>query len=47
MYCLDNCKEKLDFFKTEFGLIVLNDLDFLLRFWKHRNYHSVPTITYV
>jgi len=46
MYCIDNCKTKLPFFKTGEGKELLKDIDFLLRFFKKNNYHSVPSITY-
>lgn len=46
MYCIENCKDKLPFFKKDIGKIYLKDIDFLLRFWKKRNYHAVPSITY-
>ena len=46
MYCIDNCKTKLPFFKTGEGKKLLPDIDFLLRFWKKNNYHAVPTITF-
>jgi hypothetical protein len=46
MYCIDNCKTKLPFFKVGEGKNLLNDIDFLLRFWKKSNYHTVPSITF-
>ena len=46
MYCIDNCKTKLLFFKEGIGNKYLDDIDFLLRFWKKDNYHTVPSITY-
>ncbi|RLD83823.1 MAG: hypothetical protein DRJ10_02760 [Bacteroidetes bacterium] len=46
MYCIDNCKAKLPFFREGEGKELLNDIDFLLRFWKKNNYHTVPTITF-
>ena len=46
MYCIDNCKDKLPFFKTNIGQIYLKDIDFVLRFWKKRNYYSEPLITH-
>jgi len=46
MYCIDNCKTKLPFFKTGEGKELLKDIDFLLRFFKKNNYHTVPSITY-
>ncbi len=45
MYCIDHCKEDLPFFKNELGLLYLDDIDFLLRFWKKTNYFATPTIT--
>ncbi len=45
-YCIDNCKNKLPFFKDGIGNKYLDDIDFLLRFWKKYNYHTIPSITY-
>lgn len=44
-YFIENYAHKLDYFKTGTGKKYLNDLDFLLRFWKNENYHSKPSIT--
>lgn len=46
MYCIDNCKSKLSFFEKGVGKKYLEDIDFLLRFWKKDNYHTIPSITY-
>jgi len=46
MYCINNCKTELPFFNKGVGKMYLDDMDFLLRFWKRRNYHSIPSITY-
>ncbi|MBE9512213.1 MAG: DUF3843 family protein [Bacteroidetes bacterium] len=46
MYCIDNCQTKLPFFYEGAGKMFLDDIDFLLRFWKKENYHSTPSITY-
>ncbi|MCF6170017.1 MAG: DUF3843 family protein [Bacteroidales bacterium] len=46
MYCIDNCKTKLPFFNKGVGKKYLEDIDFLLRFWKKDNYHTIPSITY-
>ena len=46
MYCIDNYKDTLPFFTEGDGEIYLNDIDFLLRFWKKNNYFSVPQITF-
>jgi len=46
-YCIDNCKKELPFFKEGIGKKYLNDIDFLLRFWKRENYYSKPLITFV
>ncbi|HET9056089.1 MAG TPA: DUF3843 family protein [Chitinophagaceae bacterium] len=46
IYCIDNCKTKLSFFTKGVGKKYLEDIDFLLRFWKKDNYHTIPSITY-
>ena len=46
MYCVDNYKTKLPFFKSDLGKRYLQDFDFLLRFWKTDNYHATPKIAY-
>ncbi|NOZ48276.1 MAG: DUF3843 family protein [Chlorobi bacterium] len=46
MYCIDNCSDKLPFLNNEIGKRYLEDIDFLLRFWKKEYYHSKPSITY-
>ncbi len=47
MYCIEKCKTKLPFFKIGVGKQLLNDIDFLLRFWKKENYHTNPSITMI
>lgn len=46
MYCIDNFKNELDFFKSVEGKMYLDNIDFLLKFWKRGNYFSRPTITF-
>ena len=46
MYCVDNYKNKIPFFKEDEGKFLLKDLDFLLRFFKGSQYHSKPQITF-
>jgi hypothetical protein len=46
LFCIENCKNDLPFFKDGKGKNWLNDLDFLLRFWKKNNYFSKPSITF-
>ncbi len=46
MYCINNCKTDLPFFNNGEGKKILKDIDFLLRFWKKNDYHTVPTITF-
>jgi hypothetical protein len=46
MYCIDHCKFKLPFFASDIGHRFLNDIDFLLRFWKRNKYHTKPAITF-
>jgi hypothetical protein len=45
LFCVDNFKNKLSYFKTDEGKFLLKDLDFLLRFFKGSQYHSKPQIT--
>jgi len=46
MYCVDNFKNKLPYFKKDEGNFLLKDLDFLLRFFKENQYHSKPQVTF-
>jgi hypothetical protein len=46
MFCIDNCKTKLPVFNTSVGKKYLDNIDFLLRFWKRNNYHTKPSITF-
>ena len=46
MFCIDHCKDDLDFFQAGFGKLLLEDLDFMLRFWKKEHYFSKPSITF-
>lgn len=45
-FCIDNFKNELKFFKTSEGKMYLDNIDFLLRFWKRGNYFTKPTITF-
>lgn len=47
MFCIDHCSKNLPFFNSDPGQQYLRDIDFLLRFWKRANYHSVPSITLI
>ena len=38
-------KDDLPFFKSEKNKKLVEDMDFLLRFWKGKEYHTVPEIT--
>ena len=44
-YCIDNCKDKLSLFEEILGIFLLEDIDFLLRFFKTNNYHSLPNVS--
>jgi hypothetical protein len=46
MYCIAKGKNKLPFLKKGEGKWFLDDIDFLLRFWKKTNYHARPEITF-
>ena len=47
LFCLDQCKENLAILKTDPLQQYLDDIDFLLRFWKKENYHTVPAISFI
>lgn len=47
LYCLDSGAKDLPFFKQGTGRKYLDNLDFLLRFWKKERYHTKPEITVV
>ena len=44
-FCIENYRDKLPFFKDVIGKTYLENLDFLLRFCKRKNYHTKPQIT--
>ncbi|MBN2613825.1 MAG: DUF3843 family protein [Bacteroidales bacterium] len=46
MYCIENCKSELPFFKEGEGRKYFSDIDFLLRFWKKYSYFSKPSISF-
>jgi hypothetical protein len=45
LYCIENHKSELHFFKGKEGMLYLKDIDFWLRFWKNKNYISKPSVT--
>ncbi len=44
-YAIEQGKKKIEFFKNKKNQYAQDDLDFLIRFFKHRNYHTQPKIT--
>lgn len=46
MYCFDNFNKDLSFFKSAEGKLIIDNIDFLLRFWKRSNYYTKPAITF-
>lgn len=44
-FCIENYKDKLPLFKRIIGKTYLENLDFILRFSKRKNYHTKPQIT--
>jgi hypothetical protein len=46
MYCVDNYKDDLKLFKSELGKLYLDNLDFLLLFWKRGNFYTRPSISF-
>lgn len=45
-YCVETHMRSLPFFETIEGEIILEDIDFLLRFWKRDNYFSEAELSY-
>jgi len=45
-FCIDKCRKDLAFFQAGYGKLYLKDIDFLLRFWKSKNYHTVPGVSF-
>ena len=46
MYCIDHCKDDIPFLHDGPGLMYMEDIDFLLRFWKGKSYFATPSITF-
>lgn len=46
MYCINNFSKELKFFKSAEGKLYLENIDFLLRYWKKGNYFTKPAITF-
>lgn len=40
LYCINNCSKNLPFFKEPIGKLYLENIDFLLRFWKKEEYKT-------
>jgi len=45
MFCIDNCKKDLSFLNDGVGSMYMENIDFLMRYWKNVNYHASPGIT--
>ncbi len=43
-YVIDTYEDKLEFFKNEQSQVYLDNIDFLLRFWKKEAYHTKSTL---
>ncbi len=46
MYSINNFKDSLQFYNTDVGKLYLENIDFLIRFWKKTEYYSYPKITF-
>ncbi len=46
-YCVEKCKSDLEFFEGEEGKVYDSNFDFLLRYWKHINYWTYPSISLI
>lgn len=47
LYCMDHFGEKLPVFQEGLWKLWMDDIDFLLRYWKRENYHSAHSIVAV
>jgi hypothetical protein len=45
-YCVEIGKDQIPFFKTDTAKVYLDDLDFILRFWKKQAYYSIPQVSF-
>ena len=45
LYCIDHYRNDLPFFTDGVGKRYLDDLDFLLRFWKRESYHTISSVS--
>lgn len=46
MFCVNNFKHELNFFKSPDGKLLLDNIDFFLRFWKRGHHFTRPTISF-
>jgi len=46
LYCIENYKDSVKFFQSSRGKIFLDNADFLLRYYKTKNYFSKPAISF-
>jgi len=46
LFCIDNLNKDSEFFKTTEAKLLLDNIDFFLRFWKRDNYFSTPSISF-
>ena len=46
MFCIDNYKHKLPFLQKHPGKLYAENIDFILRFAKRKNYFTKPEITF-
>ncbi|WP_158857734.1 hypothetical protein [Lunatibacter salilacus] len=45
LYSMEHCKHDLKFFQEEDGKSIVEDLDFLMRFFKKDQYHTQPAVS--
>ncbi len=46
-YVVENYKDKIPYFEEPEGILILENLDFLLKFFKRENYYTKPAVTLV
>ncbi len=46
MYCVEHCKDNITFLKEKNGQYLLENIDFVLRFFKKQRYHTTPEVSF-
>ncbi len=47
LFAIEHCRQDLGFFQIGTGKDLIEDIDFLMRFFKKEHYHTKPAITLI